>query len=698
FFPMLGVRPVEGRLFAAGEDEIGARPVALVGEDLWRRKFAGAPGAVAGNLVLDGNAFTVVGVIPAGFDLTLNNANRPEAFLPIGQWGNPLLTNRGAGLGIHGIGRLKPGVPLARAREDLNRVARNLAIAYPEKDEGIGATLIPLREQIVGNIQPFLLALLAAVGFVLLIACVNVANLLLARSASRSREFGIRAALGAGKGRLVRQLLTESILLSLAGGGLGLLLASRGTRAALGLLGSAVPGAARVGIDGRVLAFTTAVSLLAGILFGLAPSLRSSRSPSQESLKDGGRGAIGARHRAQNLFVVLELAMALILLIGAGLMIRTLSRLWRVDPGFDTDNLLTFNVALSPELSQAPPAAIRAALREIDEKLASSPGVAASSYSWAAFPIGWDDEILFWPEGELRPANSNDMSWALKYVVEPGYRKAMGLRLVRGRFLKPGDDEKSPLVAVVDDVFARTYFGNADPIGKRLSFDDFRTPATIVGVVGHVRQWGLDTDDSQKLRAQLYLSTAQMPDGVVTATASGMTVAVRCQGPPALLGPSMRRLLRNDRSGQVVYGMKTMREIVSDSLAARRYSMMLLGAFAALALVLSAIGIYGVVSFVVGQRKGEIGIRIALGAQRRDILRMIVREGGKLAAAGIGLGVLGAIALTRLMSRLLFGVGALDPATFAGMAAVLASVALLACYLPARAAAKHDPIVVLRAE
>ncbi len=282
----------------------------------------------------------------------MNSANGPDAFVPIGQWGNPLLLKRGAGLGIHGIGRLRPGVSLALAREDLSRVARNLAAAYPEKNKAVGATIIPLRQQIVGQIRPFLLALLAAVGFVLLIACVNVANLLLARSTSRSREFGIRAALGAGRGRILRQLLTESLLLSLAGGGLGLLLASRGTRAALGLLGSAVPGAGRIGIDGRVLAFTAAVSLLAGILFGLAPSMRSSRSGSSESLKEGGRGAIGARHRAQDVFVVLELAMALVLLIGAGLMIRTLSRLWSVDPGFDPGHLLTFNLALSPSLSK----------------------------------------------------------------------------------------------------------------------------------------------------------------------------------------------------------------------------------------------------------------------------------------------------------------------------------------------------------
>ena len=698
FFPILGITPVAGRSFATGEDEIGARPIALVSADLGKRKFAGAGNAVGQTLVLDGSPFTVVGVIPAGFDLTLRSEVRPEIFLPIGQWGNTLLLNRGAGLGIHGIGRLRPGVSLAAAREDMSRVTRNLAAAYPDKDKGIGATLIPLKQQIVGEIRPFLFALLAAVGFVLLIACVNVANLLLARSTSRSREFGIRTALGAGRGRIVRQLLTESVLLSLTGGALGLFLASRGTKAAMRLLGSAVPGAASIGIDGRVLAFTTVVSLLAGMLFGLAPSLRSSRSPSQQALKEGGRGAIAARHRAQDVFVVLELAMALVLLIGAGLMIRTLSRLWSVDAGFDAKNLLTFNLSLPPSISAAPPATIRAALRELDAKLEAAPGVQASSYSWASFPLLGDDEALFWIDGQPKPANTNDMSWSLKYVVEPGYRKAMGLRLARGRFLERGDDEKAPFVAVVDDVFARTYFGSADPIGKRLNIDGFEAPATIVGLVGHVRQWGLDADDSQKLRAQIYMAGTQMPDAYVAGNASGMWIAIRSQGPPSLLGPGIRRLLQDDRSGQVVYGMKTMKDILSESLAARRYSMILLGAFAALALALSAIGIYGVVSFVVGQRKGEIGIRMAMGAQRGDILRLIVGQGGKLAAAGVGLGIVGAFALTRLMSRLLFGVGTLDPVTFAGMALVLAAVAMLACYIPARAAARLDPIVVLRAE
>jgi predicted permease len=695
FFPILGVHPVLGRFFSKGEDEIGGKPLALIGAELWKRKFSAAPDVLGSSVVLDGKAYTIIGIVPSGFDLTLRSGNRSEVFLPIGQWGNPLLIKRGAGLGIHGVGRVRPDVSLEQARADMRRVTANLAAAYPDQDKGIGATLIPLRDQIVGEIRPFLLALLGAVAFVLLIACVNVANLTLARSTSRLREFGIRSALGAGRRRLLRQLLTESLLLSVLGGGLGLLLASRGIRAALTLLGPSVPRADAIRIDSRVLLFTTAVSLLAGLLFGLVPALRSSRHESSDALKRGG-GAVGGRHRAQAVFVVVELAMALVLLIGAGLMIRTLTRLWKLDPGFEPRGVLTFNLSMPPSLAGAPAAEVRAAVRELDATLASAPGVRAASLSWESFPLLGDEEALFWLEGKPKPSN-NDMNWSLKYVVEPGYREAMGLRLERGRFLAPGDDEKSPPVTVIDEAFARKYFGSDDPVGKRLNLGDFDQPARIVGVVGHVRQWGLAADDVQPLRAQLYLACQQMSDNYVSGSAGG-TIVVRTAGAPSALAEPLRRQLQAAHRDQVVSGMQTMEQVIADSLAARRTSMILLGAFAALALVLSAIGIYGVIAFVAGQRKAEIGIRMALGAERRDILRLVVGQGGRLAALGIGLGLLAALGLTRLMSGLLYGVHAFDPATFGAMAAVLWVVAMLASYLPARAAAAVDPIVVLRAE
>jgi len=597
FFPILDVKPVLGRFFARGEDGIGGKPLALISEELWRRKFSGAKDIVGSSVVLDGKDYAIIGIVPAGLDLLLRNTNRTDVYLPIGQWGNPLLDNRAAGLGIHGIGRLKPGVSLATGRADMNRVARNLAAAYPDKNKGIGATLIPLRELVVGKIRPFLIALLAAVAFVLLIACVNVANLLLARSTSRRPEFGIRSALGAGKGRILRQLLTESLVLSILGGGLGLLLAVRGTRAAVASLGPALPRSAAIGLDTRVLAFTALISLVAGLLFGLAPSLRSSRYDSSDALKQGGLGALGGRHRAQAIFVVVELALALVLLIGAGLMIRTLSHLGKLDPGFDPKGILTFNISFPPAMASAPPAAIRAAVRELDSNLASTPGVRSAALSWESFPLLGDEEQLFWPQGRPKPSSGDDMNWSLKYVVEPGYRETMGLRMRRGRFLASGDDERSPLVIVIDDVFAKKYFGSEDPVGKRLNLAGFDGLAEIVGVVGHVRQWGLDTDDTQSLRAQLYVACQQMPDGYVAGSAGGR-IAVRTSGSPASLAEPLRRRLQSARRDQVVWGMQTMDEIISDSLAARRYSMILLGSFAALALVLSAIGIYGVIAFV----------------------------------------------------------------------------------------------------
>ncbi len=377
FFALLGVKPSMGRTFAPGEDEIGAAPIALISAGFWQRKFGTDPAILGKSLTLDGKSYTIVGVIPDSFDLLLKTFSPKEVYIPIGQWDHHGLKIREAGLGIHGIGRLKPGVTIQQARADMDGVTRNLAAAYPDADKGISAGIIPLRKDMVGDIQPFLLVLLAAVGFVLLIACVNVANLLLARSAGRQREFAVRVALGASPARVIRQLLTESVLLALAGGGLGTLLAAWGTQAALKVLPAALPRASEIGIDIRVLIFAVAASVLAGILFGLAPALRISKPNLQETLKEAGRGTSGAHHRTQRLFVVIEMATALVLLIGAGLMTRTLARLWGVNPGFDPNNVLTFGLSLPPAMKKATPDAIRAAYREFDAKLGVTPGVRA---------------------------------------------------------------------------------------------------------------------------------------------------------------------------------------------------------------------------------------------------------------------------------------------------------------------------------
>ena len=698
FFPILGVKPLLGRSFLAGEDEIGAAPIAVISEGLWRRKFASAPDILSKGITLDGNSYSIVGVIPAGPHFPMGSASaRREVFVPIGQWKNNLLTSRGAGLGINGIGRLKPGVTIEQARADMTSVSNNLAVAFPDTNKGISARLIPFKQWMVGDIGSLLLVLLASVGFVLLIACVNVANLLLARSTSRTREFAVRSALGASQRRMVRQLLTESLLLAVAGGMLGLMLAAWGTRAALSVLPTALPRTEEIGLDLRVLFFTLAISLLAGILFGLVPALKMSPSRLQETLKEGGRGMSGGRHRVQGAFVVAEMAMALVLLAGAGLMIRSLTRLWGVDPGFNSRNVLTVGLTLPQSMMAASPDAIRAAFREFDHKIASIPGVEAVSQTWGSVPMAGDDEQTFWFEGQPKPANPNDRSWAIDYIVEPGYLKAMEIPLLRGRFFTGQDNEHSPRVVVVDDVFARKYFPNENPLGKRILRDD-ASPEEIVGVVGHVKQWGLDADDTEKLRAQIYIPCMQMPDAFITMQASGSTVIIRSHQAGTGLLDSIRHASQQISNEQIIFNPQTMDQIIADSLAERRFSMILFGAFAALALLLASVGIYGVISHVVGQRTHEIGIRMALGARRLDVLRLILVGAGRVALIGVALGLVCALSLTSLLANRLYGVSPQDPITFVAVPSILIAVALLASYLPARRATKVDPMTALRYE
>ncbi|MFY9907556.1 MAG: ABC transporter permease [Terriglobales bacterium] len=698
-FSLLGVKPLLGRTFAPGEDEIGATPIAMISEGLWRRKFGSAADIVGKSVTLDGRGYTIVGVVPASFHFAmLGSTGQQDMYVPVGQWKNNLLNTRSAGLGFHGIGRLKPGVTIEQAAADMKAITNNLAAAYPDANKGIGASLIPLKQWVVGGVRPLLLVLLASVGFVLLIACVNVANLLLARSTGRTREFAIRAAVGASQGRVLRQLLTESVLLALVGGALGLLLAAWGTRAALGVLPTTLPRAEEIGLDARVLLFTLAISLFAGVLFGLAPALKMSPGNLQDSLKESGRGLSGTRHRVQGVFVVVEMAMALVLLAGAGLMVRSLTRLWNVDPGFNPRNVMTVGVSLPPSMMNASPEAIRAAFREVDNRVASIPGVQAVSQTWGALPLGYDDELTFWFEGQPKPSTQNEMGWGIDYIVEPGYLKAMEIPLERGRFFGEQDNEHSPRVIVVDDVFARKFFPNADPIGKRILSDNFAGPAEIVGVVGHVKQWGLDTDDIEKLRAQFYIPCMQMSDGFIAMAPSGSAMIVRSSNAGSGLLDSIRHASQQISNEIVIFGPQSMDDVISSSLARRRFSMILLVVFAMLALLLASVGIYGVISYVVGQRTHEIGIRMALGANPLDILRLVLSGAGRLAGIGVAVGLVSALGLTRLMADLLYGVKPNDPLTFAAVPAILISVALVASYLPARRATKVDPVVALRYE
>jgi predicted permease len=529
---------------------------------------------------------------------------------------------------------------------------------------------------------------------VLLIACVNVSNLLLARATGRTREFAIRAALGASQSRLLRQSLTESILLALAGGGLGLLLAALGTRAALNALPTGLPRADEIGLDARVLLFTAAISLLTGVLAGLAPALKTRQRRLAETLKESGRGAGGGRHRAQGALVAVEVALALVLLIGAGLMIRTLSALWQVDPGFRPDNVLTFGLSFPPSMRALTPEGRRAALRDLSDRLNSMPGVKAASFLLGASPMQGNDNTYFWIDGQPKPASASEMHRTLASAVEPGYLTAMGIPLKQGRFFTAQDETGTQPVVVIDEVFARQHFPNADPLGQRINLGD-RGPAEIVGVVGHVKQWGLDTDDSHALRAQLYLPFRQFgwnSEANVVARVEGAAGKATAQF------DALRRVVQSQHGHNVIYEPRTMDEVIADSLARRRFAMILLNAFAVVALLLSSIGLYGVISYLVGQSTHELGVRLALGAQRRDVLLLVLSQGMKMTLGGVALGLLAALGLTRLLAQMLFGVSATDPVTFAGIALLLVTVALLACFVPAWRATKVDPLIALRHE
>ncbi len=694
FFSTLGQVPILGRTFHSEDDRVGAAPVVILGGGFWKRRFGSSLEIVGKQIALNGTSYTIVGVIPASF--TFYGHDR-DVYTPIGQWNDTSFRDRRVDLSSRGIGRLKPGVTLSQATADMDGIAQNLALAYPEADKNVGITLISMKEDIVGKVQPFLIVLLAAVGFLLLIACVNVANLLLARSMGRSREFAIRAAMGASQARVIRQLLSESILLAGLGGALGLLLAVWGTKAVLGTLPGALPRASEVSLDSRVLFFTLALSLFAGIIFGLAPALKSSRVNLEEILKESGRGSSGARHRLQGAFVAVEVAMALVLLVGAGLMVRSLAALWRVDPGFNPSHAITFTLSL-PAGPATNSAETRARLRHFDDKMQSIPGVQAVSVTLGSRPMIHNSSEPFWIEGQPKPANLPEMHQAMFYLAESGFQQAMGVTLQRGRFITPQDDEHAPVVIVIDDVFARTYFASENPIGKHINLAGFGVQAEIVGVVGHVKQWGLDADSKSAIEAQFDYPFMQLPEKLMALAANAVAVVLRTEGDPTTVMASVRRAVAEIDPREVVYNVQTMNEVVSNSFAARRLSMMLLGVFAVLALVLACVGIYGVISYLVGQRTHEIGVRMALGAQQNDVLRLIIGHGARMALVGVAVGIVAAMGLTRLMANQLFGVSPHDPITFVGVAVLLIIVAVAACYIPARRAMRVDPIIALRCE
>ncbi len=694
FFSTLGVPPVLGRTFRPEDDQLGAAPVVVLGGGLWNREFGASPDVIGRALILNGAAYTVIGVVPASF--TFYGQNR-DVYTPIGQWNDPSFRDRRISVSAHAIGRLKPGITVVQANADMDVVSRRLADAFPVADQNAGVTVVSMKEDMVGNVRPFLVLLLAAVGFLLLIACANVANLLLARSTGRSREFAIRAALGAGRVRIVRQLLTESLVLGGLGGALGLLLALNAIGPALRALSGTLPRAEEISPDERVLLFTLVLSLVAATVFGLSPALRSARVDLQEVLKAGGRGSSGMRHRMQRAFVAVEVGMAVVLLIGAGLMLRSLAALWRVNPGYQPSHAITFSLSM-PSSPRTTSAETRARLRRFDDAMRAIPGVEAVSVTLGSRPMIHDSSLPFWIEGRPKPANDNDLPQAMFYLVESGFEPAMGTTLQRGRFVADADSETSPIVIDIDDAFARTYFAGEDPIGKRVHLLQFNVQAEIVGVLGHIRQWGPGADAKSAVEAQFFYPFMQMPENLMALSAGGAAVVLRIAGDPGPVMQRVRSAVEQMDSRQVIYRVQTMEGVIAETLAARRLSMVLLGVFAALALLLACIGIYGVISYVVGQRTHEIGVRIALGAQRGDVMRLVLGEGAKMAALGVASGIAAAFGLTRLMTNQLFEVDARDPLTFAAVAALLGLVAMLACYLAARRAVRIDPGTALRCE
>ncbi len=686
-FGTLGKNPILGRAFTAEEDKPGAEKVVLLGEGFWERRFGRDPGVLGRSLSLSGEAFTVIGVMPG----TLHgNLKLSDVFTPLLRLEDRIggEERRGNHPGIYVIGRMKPGIAEEQARTEVVSIAKRLAEEHPNSNARQSMTLESLQQAYVGDLRPALLLLLGAVAFVLLIACANVANLLLARAAQREREIAVRMALGAARKRVLRQLLTESVLLSLAGALLGLLLAYGGVKALVASLPANVPRADEIGMDARVLAFTVVLAVLTGIAFGLAPAWKVSGLHMQDPLREGGRGAVGSGHRrTRQVLVVAEISLALVLLVGAGLMLRSFFKVLQADPGFRMEGVLTANLPLSPARFGEHPQKAAVAER-IVERLRAIPGVEAAAVS---LPLlgGWQSSFMI--EGRPEPPPGQRPSTDVTRVAGD-YFRAMGVRLVEGRVFDERDRDKAPLVCMVDETFVKSHWPTESPLGKRVSFNSSRDTEMkwmeVVGVVAHVKNYGVDEDS----RVEIYLPYLQASAG------AGVTAILRTAGDPGSLTTALRQAMRELDPEIPVYQARALPEIAADRNAPRRLAAVLIAVFAAIALVLAAVGIYGVMAYAVAQRTQEIGLRMALGARREDILGMVLRSGTIMAVSGVGIGLVTALALARLITSLLFQTSATDPPTFSIVPLLLVSVALLACYIPARRATKVDPLVALRYE
>lgn len=684
---VLRTQPVLGRMFTREEDQRGGRPVVLLAAGYWKRRFGGDPAIVGQTIRLNGRDVEVIGIMPAEVRLRLSYQ---DVFTPLGQNDNPSFYCRGTGDDTEGLGRVKPGIPLAQARAEMQTIMQNLVAQYPNDNYKAGVNVVAYIQDISGDLRPVLLALSVAVGFVLLIACTNVANLVLARSSARSQEFAVRIALGAGRGRIVRQLLTESALLALAGGMLGMLIAFWYTQAALAVLPSVLPAISQVGMNSRVLWFSLAVSLFTSVLFGLGPALKAGDANIQESLRQGGRSILAGRGRAQSTLIVAEVALTLMLLVGAGLMMRSLNRLWSVSPGFRPENVLVFHTSLSPQYLSSPQKT-REGFRLVSERLSGVPGVEAASLEVGALPFMGNTQTGF-ATAEDAKARKGETRLANIYAVEGDHFRAMGIPLVGGRFFSGQETDKTPLVAVIDQELARQTFPGQNPVGRSLQIGLFASPSEIVGIAGHVKHSGIDSDATAKVRAQIYVPLSQLTDKMLPGAVGDVNGVVHTKANPAALMDAIRRDLSKVNGDRAVSGAVLMTDAIAGSFAPRRFSLMILAAFAAVSLILSIVGVYGVVSYFISQRTNEIGVRMALGAESRDILFTLLREGAAMGGIGVAIGLLGAAALTRLIASLLFGIGPTDFLTFAGAASLLFGFVILSCYVPARRAALLSPL------
>ena len=689
-FSMLGINAQIGRTFLPEEDRAGGTPVALLSYGLWQRRFGGSADIIGKTVNLDLQPYTVVGILPSGFQIL----QPADLYLPFTPWAKTLPADRNWHPGIIPLARLKQGVSKEQARGEMVGITKRLEQQYPDYNTGTSADVIGLQDQIVQNSRPALLLLLGAVSFVLLIACANVANLLLARAASRGREVAIRTAMGASRGRVIRQLLTESVLLSLAGGLLGVIVAL----AAVGLLpkiaGDSIPQGAPIGLDPWVLAFTAVVSLFTGLLFGIVPALRTANLDLRGTLNEGSRGSTAGpgQHVLRGALVAMEIALAMLLLVGSGLLLRSFSRLQEVPPGFQPDHLLVADIPLSPT-AYAKPQDRYQFFDRLVERAKSLPGVRSAAAA-SFLPVSGGGSIIHFNITGHPPKSPHEFVAAGYRTITPNYLETLGVPLLQGRFFTRGDNEKSPAVVIINATMAHTFFPNENPLGKRLqlgALPEQEVPTMeIVGVVGDVH-FGLGTDP----QAEMYLPYRQAD---LLLPVFQLSVILRTAGDPALQTSALRSALAEIDPNQPLVKVRTMEDNMATTVAQPRFRTWLIGILAMLALVLAAVGVYGVMSYTVTQRTSEIGVRVALGAQPKDVFRIIVGEGLRLALFGVGVGLVAALVLTRLLQSFLFGISAYDPLTFIAVSLLLTLVAVAASYFPARRATRVDPMIALRYE